>query len=138
MNTTRRNDNVDDYDSLLESMNGMKLQQNEVQNFPVTKVKPESAMSLLPDRNGCKPNQMTFDITCLSSCNKCQKKLAASAGIEKEISYHLARHTFADLTLTPCSDIYTVSKLLGHTSKLNASLRRCSNGNEDRGDKPNK
>ena len=76
----------------------------------------QSAISLLPDRNGCKPSQKVFDMTCLSSCNKCLKKIAAAAGIEKKISYHTSRHTFAVLALAAGGDIYTVGKLLGHTS----------------------
>lgn len=76
----------------------------------------QSAMSLLPDMNGCKPSQKVFDMTCLSACNKCLKKIAAAAGIEKKISYHTSRHTFAVLALAAGGDIYTVGKLLGHTS----------------------
>ena len=76
----------------------------------------QSAMSLLPDRTGCKPSQKVFDMTCLSACNKCLKKIAAAAGIEKKISYHTSRHTFAVLALAAGGDIYTVGKLLGHTS----------------------
>ncbi len=46
--------------------------------------------------------------------NKILRKWVEDAGIEKHITYHSSRHTFATLHLTMNTDIYTVSKLLGH------------------------
>jgi site-specific recombinase XerD len=44
------------------------------------------------------------------------KKMAKMCGIQKNISSHLARHTFATLTLTKGVSIESVSKMLGHTN----------------------
>lgn len=51
---------------------------------------------------------------------------AVLAGINKHITFHCARHTFATLCLTYDIDLYTVSKLLGHrdikTTQIYAKL----------------
>ncbi len=57
----------------------------------------QSALNWLPDRNDCKPGQKVFDMICLSACNKCLKKMASAAGIEKNVSFHTARHIYFTL-----------------------------------------
>jgi len=50
-----------------------------------------------------------------TNTNEYLKKWAKKAGIEKNIGWHTARHTFAVLSLESGAEIYTLSKLLGHT-----------------------
>lgn len=44
------------------------------------------------------------------------KQWAKAAGLKKHVHFHMARHTFATLCLTSNIDVYTTSKLLGHSS----------------------
>lgn len=44
------------------------------------------------------------------------------AGIVKPITFHCARHTYATLQLTAGTDIFTVSKMLGHKSLKNTQI----------------
>ncbi len=50
------------------------------------------------------------------------KMWAAKAGITKAITYHTSRHTFATMLLTLGADLYTVSKLLGHSKIKNTQV----------------
>ncbi|MET3113472.1 hypothetical protein AAKU52_001197 [Pedobacter sp. CG_S7] len=46
----------------------------------------------------------------------------SSAGINKNITFHSFRHTFATLQLELGTDIYTVSKMLGHKAFKNTEI----------------
>ncbi|MDR1930138.1 MAG: site-specific integrase [Treponema sp.] len=50
-----------------------------------------------------------------TNTNEYLKRWAKKAGIEKNIGWHTARHTFAVLSLESGAEIYMLSKLLGHT-----------------------
>ena len=48
--------------------------------------------------------------------NRPVKKWIEAAGITKHITFHCFRHSYATLQLAGGTDIYTVSKMLGHTN----------------------
>lgn len=71
------------------------------------------AAKLMGERG--KPEDYVFtDIHSPSCTNNTIKLWVARAGITKDITFHCARHTFAVMMLDLGTDIYTVSKLLGH------------------------
>jgi integrase len=64
-----------------------------------------------------KPNQLVFeDLPDPSWISRPLKKWMEAAGITKRITFHCFRHSFATLQLSSGTDIYTVSKMLGHTN----------------------
>jgi len=55
-----------------------------------------------------------FDLCAETTMNTQIRKWIKDAGIDKHLSFHCARHTYATMCLTSDIDLYTVSKLLGH------------------------
>lgn len=51
-----------------------------------------------------------------SLLNKYLSKLALMAGIEKKVSMHIARHSFANIARKKKANLYDISKTLGHSS----------------------
>jgi integrase len=75
----------------------------------------EDAVKLLDKRKS--PTEKVFlDLTYSDYNNQKLREWMIRSGIEKNITFHCARHTYATLQLTLGTDIYTVSKLLGHKS----------------------
>ncbi len=74
----------------------------------------ERAYQLLEAKS--EPDQRVFKGLKYSAWhNTALLQWALRAGITKHITFHSGRHTFAVLQLTNGTDIYTVSKLLGHS-----------------------
>lgn len=90
------------------------FQQHKTRQLEYLDITPQAA-ELLGERG--KPDDYVFaDIRSVIVTNAVVKEWVARAGIEKDITFHCARHTFATLMLSLGTDLYTVSKLLGHTN----------------------
>ncbi len=88
----------------------------------------ESSLQWIPNRGESKSSDNVFPTAKKWSCNKLQSELPATqwcvntelrrwankAGINRHITFHMSRHTFATSLLTAGADLYITSKLLGH------------------------
>ena len=66
-----------------------------------------------------------------ASANKVLKALAREAGLRApdEVSFHVARHSFADYARTQSGNVYAVSKALGHANlTITETYLRASTG----------
>lgn len=77
-----------------------------------------------PDRLYCRLSSLTAMI------NLRLKKIALLADIDKKLSSHIARHSFADIARKKGMKIYDISKALGHTS-LAITEKRLSGFDDD-------
>lgn len=85
----------------------------ELISLPLSK----EAVKQLPRRNGASDTDRVFhDLISLGRTNEILSRWAKDAGINKHITFHVARHTHATMMITLGADLYTVSKLLGHTN----------------------
>lgn len=62
------------------------------------------------------PKEYVFNLPSHTACTKGLKFWVKKAGINKSITWHCARHTFATNLIYFGADVNTASKLLGHTS----------------------
>lgn len=77
----------------------------------------KQALKWLPEKSDNNSDSLVFaGLVNFGNINENIKSWANAAGISKHLSYHTSRHTFATMMLTLGADIYTVSKLLGHSS----------------------
>ena len=76
----------------------------------------DNALHWLPERGTAPDNSLVFALPVANSIGRYLRIFCKAAEIKKRVTFHVARHTNATLLLSYGVDIYTVSKLLGHTS----------------------
>jgi len=74
---------------------------------------PEQAIKMLGEKTGS-DEPIFKDLTYHAWMGKQLQRWIEDAEINKKITFHCARHSFATLQLSMDTDIYTVSKMLGH------------------------
>lgn len=75
------------------------------------------ALKWLPERGSAKTDSLIFKhLPSTKSLCIAIDKWVKSGDIKKHITFHSSRHTHATMLLTLGADLYTVSKLLGHSS----------------------
>lgn len=75
------------------------------------------ARDFLPPRpSGAGDDEHIFSLPSTNSLGRHLASWAKDANISKHLTFHVARHTFATTSLTLGADLYTTSKLLGHSN----------------------
>lgn len=93
---------------------GLFVSKKMVKTKHTVEVPLSAAERWLPDRGMKNDEDLVFNLPSYFNINYTIKKWVKSAGIEKDVTFHIARHSFATSLLTNGADIYTTSKLLGH------------------------
>jgi len=84
---------------------------SKTESIPIS----DKAFSLLGDRG--ENDALIFPALTYSHwLNTKLRDWVAAAGVKKRIGFHAFRHTYATLQISAGTDIYTVSKMLGHSN----------------------
>ena len=63
----------------------------------------------------CVRKGVVIPVPCNQRCNSYLKEIADVCGIQKTLSTHIARHTFACLAIANKVSMESIAKMLGHT-----------------------
>ena len=85
-------------------------------NVPSNILLLDIPLAIIDKYKGKSKNGRLLPILSNQKMNAYLKEIADVCGINKRLTCHLARHTFATLTLSKGVPIETVSKMLGHTN----------------------
>lgn len=92
----------------------LKFRQKKTRGLEYLDISPQAALLLGPRAKSAE--HVFADFHYSSHSLKRLREWASDAAVDKHITYHTSRHTFAVLLLSTGSDLYTVQRLLGHRS----------------------
>ena len=73
-------------------------------------------LEYLPKNKEKSAGKPLFNLPTPPTIERNLRQWAECAGVTKDLTFHVSRHTFATSLLTLGADLYTTSKLLGHTN----------------------
>lgn len=77
----------------------------------------EVPLRIIKKYEGCSENGKLLPVPCYPNCKNGIKVIAKKCGIEKNVTWHMSRHSFATtVCLSNDMPIETLSKMLGHRS----------------------
>lgn len=90
-------------------------------NLMITKTKAQLSIPVGENAKVFLPKPVTssnalFDLPAQPATNKHIRKWCAEAGITKDVTFHIARHTYATLMISGGENVYNVMELLGHSN----------------------
>lgn len=84
--------------------------------YPLFLPLSEQAKAFIPERADKGPGDRVFTLPSLFKAERVLKKWVESAKINRRITFHCGRHTFATLVINKGASIYVTRDLLGHKS----------------------
>ena len=98
-------------------LNIITRKQNKPLSVPIFPL-AEEVLLFAPedDLNNVERDKLIFHTYSRATINTTLRKLSKRVGIEKRISFHSSRHTFATLLVMDGVSIYKIQKFLGHKS----------------------
>jgi len=95
---------------------GLKFRQKKTKEFVYLPLNETARNCIAAMAYGDKKSDArVFPLANVNHLGEKLKEWATAAKVKKSITFHTARHTYATLLLTKNVDLYTVSKLLGHS-----------------------
>jgi Site-specific recombinase XerD len=88
---------------------------NNMCNIPLLQI-PQDILAKYEDDKGCQLREQLLPVPTNQKMNAFLKELAEICGINKRLTHHVSRHSYATLCLANKVSMENVAKMLGHSS----------------------